>query len=278
MTIKIVTDSTCDLPDDVIRDLDISVVPLYINIGSVGYLDKVDITREDFYNNLPNYDSFPTTAAPGVDVFKNIYHKLAQNGATQIISIHISKSLSATINTATLAAKETNSVLVETVDSGQLSTGTGFLVETAALAAKQGLSFSEILRLIENQIKRTYVFAALDTLEFLKRSGRMNGVIAGLGSILQIKPILKMHNGLPSSEKVRTKERAIRRIKEMLIELTPLSRLAILHTNAMQEAKQLYEDIIEQTQSIQPYFMDITPVIGAHIGPNAVGFACISME
>ncbi|MDH5606070.1 MAG: DegV family protein, partial [Anaerolineae bacterium] len=156
MTLKIVTDSTCDLPQDVINALGITIVPLYINIGEKGYLDGVDITRKEFYTGLPNYKSHPTTGTPGIDSFSHAYARLAFQGATEILSIHISKSLSATVEVAESAANAFDAVPVTVRDSGQLSTGTGFQVETAARLAQQGKSLEDILQALDDLGKRTF--------------------------------------------------------------------------------------------------------------------------
>ena len=145
MTIGIVTDSTCDLPQDVIQDLGITVIPLYINIGDKGFLDGEELSRQDFYNNLPNYDIHPTTGTPGMDAFIQAFTSLSNQGASQILSIHISENLSATVDVARSAAKEFQKVPVTVGDSGQLSLGTGFQVELAAKLAKEGKSMDFIL-------------------------------------------------------------------------------------------------------------------------------------
>ena len=199
MSIKIVTDSTCDLPRELIQALDISVVPLFINIGDQGYLDGVDITREDFYRNLERYESHPTTGTPGTASFLEVFGKLASEGASEIFSIHISENLSATVNVARQAASEFDQVPVHVIDSGQLSLGTGFQVELAASQAKAGKEAGEIMKSLEDLRSRTFVSAGLDTLEFLRRSGRMNRFMHGLGSLIQLKPILTMKNGQPGS-------------------------------------------------------------------------------
>jgi len=155
MTIRIVTDSTCDLPLEIVRAHDISVVPLYINIGSDSYLDGVDITREEFYSNLPDYEDFPTTAVPGPERFSCVYEKLAGEGATEILSIHISPSLSAVINSARIAAENFVSAKATVLDSGQLSLGIGFMAQRAAQAAAEGLSLSDIIAALNNQKKRS---------------------------------------------------------------------------------------------------------------------------
>jgi DegV family protein with EDD domain len=276
MSIKIVTDSTCDLPAALIDEYDITVIPLYINVGSKGYLDGIELSRQDFYTLLPDCDPLPTTAVPGSDKFKQVYQALADQGATQILSIHISHSLSATADVARVAAQETTAVSVTVIDSGQLSLGCGFMVETAAKAARDGRSMTEIIALIKQQGERTHVIAALDTLEFLRRSGRMNSIVAGLGSLLQVKPILKMHLGQPTSERVRTSSKAIQRLITLLAEQAPLERVAMVHTNAASKADALRQNIQHLLPAGKILSVDITPVLGTHLGPGAVGYACIT--
>lgn len=276
MSIRVVTDSTCDLPQEIVESLGVKVVPLYINIEGKGYLDGIEISREDFYTNLPSYQEFPTTATPGNEGFHKVFDELAAQGATEILSIHISESLSATVNVARAAASEYDKLPVKVLDSRQLSLGTGFVVQAAAEAAVEGRTMGEILDILEDQISRTHVFAALDTLEFLKRSGRMNGIVAGIGTMLQIKPILKMYEGEATSERVRTNNGAYSRILELLREKMPLERIALVHTHADQKARELLKEVEDQLPAGEIPSVDITPVIGAHIGPGAVGFTTIS--
>ena len=279
MSIRIVTDSTCDLPQEIVDTYGITVVPLYINFGDQGYLDGVEISRREFYQRLPDSDPLPTTATPGIDAFRQTYERLADEGASEILSIHISISLSATVDVARTAAKKTQKVPVTVFDSQQLSLGTGFLVLSAAKAAADGLSLDEIIAMLEDQTSRTYVIAALDTLEFLKRSGRMNAVVASLGSMLQIKPLLIMHAGEPTGERVRTRERAMKRVIQFVSELGPLEQLALVHTNASQEAQDLYHRTTHLfPNQEEPLSVDVTPILGTNIGPGVVGFACITAK
>jgi DegV family protein with EDD domain len=209
MTVRIITDSTCDLPEKVVAQLGIRVVPLYIQAGNREYLDGIDLTRDEFYKRLPTYSVHPTTAVPSPLKFHALYDTLADEGASEVLSIHISSTLSAIVNVAQTAAAETTSVPVTVLDSRQLSLGTGFLVQTAAELALAGKSVKEILVALEDQIKRTYVWAVLDTLKFLRRSGRMNPVISTIGELIQIKPILKMYDGVSGVERVRTRKNAL---------------------------------------------------------------------
>lgn len=276
MTIRIVTDSTCDLPHEIIEKYGIHIVPLYINTGRQGYLDGIDITREEFYTRLPDFPEHPTTAVPSIERFRAAYNTLADEGATEVLSIHISEALSGVMDVARVAARTTTSVKVTVIDSQQLSLGTGFLVQTAAEMAAEGRTVSEIQVVLQSQIQRSHVFAALDTLEFLKRSGRMNKYVAGFASILQIKPILTMHNGKPGTERVRTRERALKRLTEMLQVLGRLEKVAIVHTHAsmdrITELRKMAGSLIPKGDILCE---DITPVIGTHIGPGAVGFAVV---
>jgi DegV family protein with EDD domain len=278
MSIRIVTDSTCDLPEHLIRENHITVIPMFINVGEQTYRDRIDISREEFYQRLPEFKAVPTTAAPGAEVFRQTYEQLAREGATEILSIHISHKLSAVMDSATRAAQDTSAVPVTAFDSRQLSLGTGFLALTAAQEAAKGKSMEDILARLEKQVARTHVFAALDTLEFLRRSGRMNFALSLFGSLLQVKPLLKMYNGEPTAERTRTRNGAIRTLVERLREASPFERVAIVHSRAVQRA----QDLLWQVKHMLPedgiLMEEINPVLGAHIGPGVLGFACITKE
>jgi DegV family protein with EDD domain len=276
MSIRIVTDSTCDLPVETIAEFGIWVIPLYIHVGKQSYLDGVDITRQEFYTRLASFPTHPTTAAPSPEKFRAIYNSLIDDGASEIISIHVSSSLSAVTDVARLAVKESAPIPVTVFDSRQLSLGTGFLVEKAARLAATGCTVSEIIAELNNQVKRTHVFAALDTMEFLKRSGRVNPIIAGLGSFLQIKPIMKMYDGIASAERVRTHAHARNRITQLLSNLGATERVAIVHTHSSERVDELRQAAAHLLPSDDLLAVDITPIIGAHIGPGAAGFAVIS--
>jgi DegV family protein with EDD domain len=278
MTVRIVTDSTCDLPASVIARYGIFVVPLYINVGNLGYLDGIDITRDEFYKKLPTFPFQPTTAAPSSSKFNAMYNALADDGASAVLSIHISTSLSGVINVARVAAQETTSIPVTVFDSRQLSLGTGFLVETAAKLAQAGFSVTQIITSLNEQIRRTHVFAALDTLQFLRRSGRMNSVLATFGELLQVKPLMKMYDGKPGAERVRTRKNAIKRLIELFNEYGPYERVALLHSDAFDRAQLLLQEIKNILPDGEIWLEQINPVLGAHIGPGVVGFACISKE
>jgi DegV family protein with EDD domain len=278
MPIGIVTNSSCDLPQNLIDENNITVIPMFINIGSKSFRDGVDITREEFYLNLHNYQAPPKTAAPGPEVFRAVYQKLADAGITEILSIHISSSLSAVLNSARQAASEFTTIPVTVFDSRQLSLGTGFQALAAAKAAAIGHSMSDIIAALENQISRTFSFASLGTLEFLKRSGRMNGAAFLLGNLLDIKPILRMYNGNPTSERTRTRARALERMATFLEKIGTCEVAALMHTHAYQEAQDFWEQVKENLPAGSKLCVEINPVIGSHIGPGAIGFICIARE
>jgi len=277
MAVRVVTDSTCDLAPAVVESLELEVVPLYIHIGNTDYLDGVDMSREQFYNGLPSFPTHPTTAAPGIEVFEQLYEKLASEGAEAVVSIHIAESLSNVVNVARLAAQRVTSIPVQVIDSGQLTLGVGLQAVSAVRVARAGASLAEVTRIVESMRPRTHTFAALSTVEFLRRSGRLTQFQSGLATVLRILPLLKMHDGVAEMEKVRTEERAIKRLLALLQEKAPLEQVAMVHTNALLKAQALYERAKPLLGEIaEPMYGSVTPVIGAHIGPGAVGFVCVT--
>ena len=278
MTIRIVTDSTCDLPPDVLARYGITVVPLYINIGDRGYLDGIDLSREEFYQRLSDPARLPSTAAPGTEMFRRTYEELANENATEILSIHVSGTLSATLSHARLGAAGVKEIPVTVFDSEQLSLGTGFLVMAAAKAVAEGRTMDEIKLSLAEQIPRTHLFAVLDSLEFLWRSGRVNELLAGLGSVLQIKPVFKVYCGCTAYDRVRTHKRAMNRLIHLLDEQLPLEEVAVVHTHTPSRAEQLRNQIRDLLPGTEIQSIDVSPVIAAHIGPDAVGLVCVATQ
>ncbi len=278
MKISIVTDSTCDLPASIVEKHGITVVPLYINQGDNSYLDGVNLTREEFYRLLPGFHPAPSTATPGTEVFTQTWNKLADSGADAILSIHISEKLSATVNAARIAAGQFTRIPVTVLDSSQLSLGMGFIVEKAAQMAELGHKMEDILASLAELMKRTYVFASLKTLEYLRRSGRMNFALARFGELLQIKPLLHMNQGNASAHRTRTQSKATARLFEWLAEYAPYERLAIVHAGVQKEAEEMLGRIKEYLPQGDIPIVQITPALGAHLGVGALGFACISTK
>jgi DegV family protein with EDD domain len=278
MNIRIVTDSTCDLPDAVISQHSITVIPLAINVGKESFLDGVDLTRSEFYAQLPNFSQHPTTAAPGTEVFMKAFERLANEGAQAILSIHISETLSATVNSARIAAKQFTPIPVIVLDSSQLSLGLGFIAERAAQLAEAGKEAQDIVSALNNLMRRTHVFASLRTLVYLRRSGRMSSALATFGELLQLKALLHMNMGKATAHRSRTQKRATARLLEWLAEYAPYEKLAILHAGVQERAEALYQQARSYFPQSEVFIVQITPVLGAHLGIGALGFACISKE
>jgi DegV family protein with EDD domain len=278
MNIRIVTDSSCDLPEETINLHAISVIPLMINVGDKSFQDGVDMTRSEFYAQLSNFNPHPKTAAPGPKVFEQTFERLAQEGAQAILSIHISETLSTTINSARIAAEKFTRIPVTVLDSSQLSLGLGFIVERAAQLAESGKEAQEIIFALNNLMKRTYVFASLRTLRYLRRSGRMNFALAGFGELLQLKPLLLMNMGKATAHRERTQKRATAHLIEWLVEYAPYEKLAIVHAGVQEDAEALYEQVRSFFPEGKVPIVQITPILGAHLGIGTIGFACISKE
>ena len=280
MKIRVVTDSTCDLPVDILADLGISVIPNYINIGSESYRDGIDMSRTDFYTRLASRDQHPTTSAPGIGLFEEAYRKLQQEGAEHIISMHIHNKLSSLANVARVASASVSSVKVHVVEVGQLSLGLGFIVMKATQAALEGQSLAEILEIIRSMEERTYIFAVLDTVEYLRNSGRVPRLVSMIADLLRIKPIIQLHQGeIRSAAQVRTSAQGIDWLAERLEKIESIEQLAVLHTNAEEKASSLIRLIHENLdQNLEMVVASVTPVLGVHVGPGGVGLACVKTQ
>jgi DegV family protein with EDD domain len=274
---RIVTDSTCDLPVEIIDRLGIRVIPNFINIGDSSYLDGLEMSHENFYKGLAQFPAHPKTSTPGSSVFEAVYCQLVEEGANQIISIHIHTGLSSLSNVARIAARSIANARVTVVEVGQLAMGLGFIVLAAAEAALSGNSAREIIESIKDQDRRTTIYAALDTLEYLKQSGRAPALLVGMANLLHIKPIIQLHQGsLRMAARVRTSCRGIDWLVASVHKMGKLDKLAVLHTNALERAEKLRDEL----QSIFPILDEIliteaTPILGVHVGPRAVGLVCV---
>jgi DegV family protein with EDD domain len=276
--VKIVTDSTCDLPISIVEEFDIRVIPCYVNMNGKSYLDGIDLSREFFFKSLPTANPLPTTSAPGMDVFIQMYQALADEGADGIISIHISESLSNINNVAKIASEAFDEIPVRLIDSGQLSMGLGLLALVGAKLAMQGASLDEVEAEILTKKPLTNAFAKLETLEYLRRGGRLSPAIHGIGNLLELKPITKMNNGNSGVEMKRTRKKAHQRFLEIAKELGPAELVGIIHADAYQNALQVKEELKEIWPGIEPMISYVTPAIGAHVGPGTICIASIQKE
>ena len=274
MTTAIVTDSTSDIPLDVLSNYNIFQISVDLMIGNETYLDGFDLSRNDFYIQLPNLKQLPTTAAPSAGRFKSLYKQIFAQGFSEIISIHAASTLSGIYNAARLASLEF-SQKINVVDSQQLSLGLGFQVIAAAKAAQENLPFQSILKGIESIKERVHVYALLDTFEYIQRSGRISWARARIGSILNIKPIIELKEGEVINRGLsRAREKGIKLLGDVLQKLGPLEDLAVLHTNAAQDGTNFIKQFAPEGNR-NPQLMNVTTIIGTHVGPNGLGFAAV---
>jgi DegV family protein with EDD domain len=274
MSIAIVTDSTCDIPQNLIRKYDIHVVPNILVINDRSIEDNEGFSRERFYTELPEMEPLPTTSTASSGAFGAVYEDVLHDPVTKVISIHAASLLSGIYNAASLAAQAFGNH-VQVIDSQQVSLGLGFQVLAAAEAMTEGLPLEEILQRVEEVRQRVRFIAMLDTLEYLRRSGRVSWARASLISLLQIKPFIELRDGVVHRRgEVRTRKQGINRLLEMLWGLYPWERLAILHSNAEADARQLLEDL-HPDMPTQPLIVNVTTIIGTHVGPNGLGFVAV---
>ena len=276
MVIKIVADSTCDIPQAIASQYGITIVPCYINIGNKSYLDGIEMPRARFYEILPSLPIPPTTSAPSIEKFTQVYYQLLHEGATKIISVHIAGSLSNTLNAAKLAAKSINEISIAVIDTGQLSLGAGRLAVTAAIEAAAGKTAEYIISRLQHLATHTYTLAVLDTLAYLRRSGRVSHLKYGIGTLLSIKPLVKVHQGILEFEMIRTRQQALERLFEIVNQLSPIEYLDYLHANAVENLDRLrnHFDILLPS-SFEPFISEVTPAIGTHVGPGAIGICLV---
>jgi DegV family protein with EDD domain len=276
MQVRIVTDSTADIPDDLIKALKIEVIADHIIFGETSLRDKIDISRAEFYERLQTASPLPTTASPSVGEFEAVFRR-AGAPDVKLVSLHPPSQFSALYNTAFLAAQSFPQGCITVMDSGQITMGLGWLVIAAARAAQAGEPVQRIVELVEAMIPRVRVFAVLDTFEYLRRSGRVSWVRSIVGTLLRIKPMLEVREGqiLPL-ERVRTGRRARDRLIELTQSLAPLESLAVLHSHWLGGADELRQHLDHLHPGDQVLTVDVTPVIGVHVGPRGLGVATVT--
>jgi DegV family protein with EDD domain len=275
MKIGFVSDSTSDIPANLVEQLGIEIVPAVVNISGKSYLDGVDISREEYYLRLPGFKQLPTTSTPSVGSFQESYEKLLKAGADFIFSLHPPSALSGIFNAARLAAQPFGEH-IKVLDSGQVSLGLGYQVIMAAEAAARGAIQGEVMALLESLHRRIRVTALLDTIDYVRRSGRVSWAVAMIGGVLRLHPLVELRDGIVHRlGQARTRLQGITRLVEMLNSLGALERLAVLHTNAESAARQLMEDVKSKVD-VPPLLVNVTTAIGTHVGPNGLGFAVVA--
>jgi DegV family protein with EDD domain len=271
VSIRVVTDSSCDLPQALVDALRIEIVPLTIRFGDEELVDREELSTDEFWQRLEHSKLLPETAAPSAGAFEAKFRELLARGATGIVCVNLSSHLSATMQAAQVAAAAVaNDIPVQVIDSQSASMGLGNLCLTAARRAADGDSLESIVHEVVDRRDRTKLFATLDTLEFLKRGGRVGNARALLGTVLSIKPVIEVSGGIvEEAGKVRTRSKALKLLAAKASE-GKIEHLAVLHGNApdLDELLELLEPVFPRDDIITGV---VGPVIGTHAGPRVIG-------
>ncbi|NQW24009.1 MAG: DegV family protein [SAR202 cluster bacterium] len=274
MTIRIVTDSSADLPTDLVQKHQITVLPCYVVVNDQTFKDGIDIQADEFYRRLQSEARTPTTAQPTVADFQAVYRDLVGQG-DQVISIHVSGKLSGTLNSAEQAkASLDDGAPVEIIDSQLASISLGLAVLDAAIMVADGGDYREIAAKVRQNLSSHHGLFALDTLEYLQKGGRIGKARAFMGSVLSVKPILRLQDGEAHPvERPRNRERAMRRLVELAQDLAPVRRMAVIYSTdpeRMAVLKQALTGLLPADQIIEARFGS---TLGTYIGPDALGVA-----
>ncbi|MFH1560297.1 MAG: DegV family protein [Chloroflexota bacterium] len=274
MAVKVVTDSTADLPPALAKELGITVVPLNVHFGTEVYRDGVEILPDEFYRRLATSARLPTTSQPTVGDFLRSYQELAET-TDEIVSIHISAKLSGTLNSANQAREQyQGECRIEIVDSQQGSLGLGMVAIAANQAAQRGASVDEVVEAAQLAIPRVLFFGLVDTLECLEKGGRIGKAQAFIGSLLRIKPLLIVRDGeCHPLGRARTRAKGIERLCELVQEHMPLEDLAVVYTTTPDDAQALAQRLRPFLPDGEVFLSQIGPVVGTYLGPGALGIA-----
>jgi DegV family protein with EDD domain len=277
--VAIVTDSVACIPHELIKELNIHCVPFYIHIEGNTFRDLVNLDCASFYNWLPNANELPTTANPSSADYKKIYSELVENGYKQIVSIHITSLGSGAYQAAKIAKsfirKRFPFLEIEVIDSLNVAMCQGWMVIEAARAALKGNTFENIINMVYKMIPITQMMQTADTLKYLYMGGRIGSAKHLMGSLLKIKPIISMHEGVivPVGQ-VRTRQKAYQFMAEkisMLVGSTHEIKVAYLHANALSEIEKIRELIEGFTVVAESLTAELSPALGVHTGPGTAG-------
>ena len=272
MAVRIVTDSASDIPSELAQELGVVVVPCTVSFGTEVFRDGVDITKDEFFERLTTSKVMPTTAQPSVSDFIEAYKPLVDQG-DEIVSVHVSGKLSGTLNSARLAMQEFANAKIETVDSLQASMGVVLAVKAAAEAAQAGADMEAVVAVAQDAVSKIDTYFALDTLEYLQKGGRIGKAQALMGSLLSVKPVLTIADGeVHPFEKVRTRAKAIQRMKDLATEGAPYADLALIHRSSEADVADMAAHLAQFTS--KPLTIgSVGASIGAHTGPGMIALA-----
>ncbi len=275
-SVAIVTDSTCDLPHDVAAAHGIAVVPLNVHFGESVFADQIDITTDEFMVKMESSTALPTTSQPSVGAFEDAFRAAAEShDVTDIVCITISSKLSGTFQSASIAGQNlADSLNVEVVDSFSAAYGLGFQALRAAELADAGHSAKEIAETLRNEISRYHLVFFVETLEHLRRGGRIGKAAQMVGTLLQLKPLLRVDEGvIVPFERTRTRSKAIKALEAFVAEAGPIDGVAVLYNTTPDDAHALAAAIGKQVPGTEPVYAKVSPVIATHIGPGVLGIA-----
>jgi DegV family protein with EDD domain len=276
MTVKIVTDSLGDIPAEVAEELGITVIPINVIFGTINYRDGVDLTTDQFYEKLEASKAFPTTIVPPLGRFADSYDKVAEE-TDQIIVITSSHKLSASYETAILARERMKrQCRVEVIDSLSAIMAQGLIVIATARAAKKGAGIEELMALTAKNIPRADVRMALETLEYLRRGGRIGKAQAFLGTMLKVIPILGIKDGeVFPYVREHSRAKAIEHLYDFASDFSRIEGIGVEHATTPDEAEMLVKRLKAKFPRTRIYLSRVSPVIGAHVGPGVLGVAAL---
>jgi DegV family protein with EDD domain len=270
-SIGVVTDSTADLQPAVQERLALAVVPLIINWDGQTYRDKIDLTQAEFYRRLRTSKTLPRTGAPSLAAFEAVFREQLKRH-DGVVSVNLASGLSGTYELARRAAESVDPRRIAVVDSGSVSVCVGWLAEIAANLARDGVTLPDIVERLEEARGRLRILALLETLEFLKRGGRIGRAAALAGTLLSVKPILSVRDGeVAPVERVRTMNGALRRLVELVVAQGPIERLGVIHADSAANAAQVERQLRERYPDLSVDHGELGPVVGTHGGPGVVG-------
>ena len=280
MSVRIVTDSCSDLTPALAQELNISVVPLIVIFGEEAYKEGKEITHDLFYERLPKSNSLPTTSAPSVGDFLETYREVLKE-TDEIISIHISSKLSATYSNACQAAAvlADEGAKIEVIDSESVSIAMAFLAARASRLATAGGTIEDIRKELQGMVPRLHVYIVLDTLEYVRRGGRIGRARAFLGTILRVKPILSIHDGeVHPEERVRTRAHALERVFQLATSFPSVEAIGVAYSTNAEEAETMKHRLEGAIEGVKASVARLGPVIGVHGGPGVLGIGILEGE
>jgi DegV family protein with EDD domain len=279
MTVRIVTDSTCDLPRDLVTAYNIVVVPLTVFFGEEAFLDGVEIEGDEFYERMASSKVLPRTSQPSVEQFREAYEKLAEE-TDEIVSIHLSSRLSGTLNAASVAREDlAGQVHIDLIDSYTVSLGLALVVLEAAAVAAKGGTLDAVVAAARRAMDRVSVRVVVDTLEYLQKGGRIGRAQSLLGSVLSIKPLLHVEDGeVAPFERVRTRTKAFERMVEIASQQARAKMMFVACGGNDAEGERFIDAVRPNLPHTDIGLARLGPVVGVYTGPNALGFAWINRE